>query len=825
LGQQKEVALVPSLHNLPLPPTTFIGRAGELARVKHLLGAARLLTLTGPPGTGKSRLGLQVGADVRPHFADGVCFVPLAPVRDARLLLATIAQSLALGEAEAEPLLERLQLYLHDKQLLLLLDNFEHLVEAAPQVAALLAACPHLKVLVTSRERLRLLGEQAYRVPPLALPDPHTRLDCAAAAQVEAIALFLQRAREVSPSFQLADHNAPAIAEICVRLDGLPLAIELAAARMLALPPEELLARLQSRLNVLTGGARDLPPRQRTLRATIDWSYNLLDPDQQALFRRLGVFVGGASLPAIEAVCGSSRELGTPDRDPLDGVMSLIGKSLLQREAGGDGEPRFLMLETLREYAGEKLDTSGERDSLRDRHCAYYVGLAEQAEQGILGRDTVLWMRRLDAAQNNLRAALAWSLARPGQAARGLRLAGALLRYWQYRGYFAEGRQWCAQLLQIAPDAPSGARAKALRALAHMIFEQGDLPQARLTSEQSLALARGVGDEAGVAGALLGLGATVMWQGDYDYSRALYEECLALARRLDNRPLMARALSLIGVIHMRQQEYRAAQAPLAQALAIDRALANSVGIADTLIKQASVAIHLGEYEPARGLIAESLGIAREVGAEWIMAMALARLGLIALRRGDLPQAETPLLEGLARAQESGIRRWSRWYLVGLAEIARLRGMAGRAAQLVGASEGALSAAGARYEPATSQAIEQITARVRAALDPDTFARRWAEGRAMSRAEVIACAGARGTADVPSMAPGRQATADDLTAREVAVLRLIAAGKSNHEISQDLVLSRRTVERHVSNIYQKLGARGKVARASATAYALRHGLAT
>jgi len=835
-------------HNLPTSPTSLIGRKQELVTVAEMLRQpdVRLLTLIGPPGIGKTRLGMQVASNLLDDFSDGVYFVPLAPISDPDLVIPSIAQAVGIKEVSGQPLLQSLQEYLRDKSSLLLVDNFEQVPSAAPLLADLLSTCLALKVVVTSRELLHLYGEYDYPVPSLPSPsvDDSNRLrDLEAFSQYEAIKLFLQRAQAVSPDFRLSDHNAYAIADICQRLDGLPLAIELAAARILVLSPEELLARLKSSLKVLTGGALNLPERQRTLQAAIDWSYNLLSSDEQALFRRLGVFAGGCTLNAIERVCSSGPEL-----DTLDGVTSLVGKSLLQRQESVAGamvdEPRFVMLETIRAYATWKLEESGELDSIRDRHFHYFLQLAEDAANEALGNDQALWMRRLDDEQNNLRAALEWSLTQDGRTGLGLRLVGALARYWDNRGYFSEGRRWCIQILtRIEATEPSVERAKVLEALARMAWQQGDFAEARSNYEKSLEMHRALGNDSGVAAVLLGLGSVTMWQGEYAFSHAVYQESLAIARRLGNRHLISRALSMIGVILMRKQEYRAALSPLEEALAIERELGNGVGIADTLFKQGSVAFHLGEYEQSKRLIEESLRIGRELRVEYVLAICLARLGMIALRQGDPQNAEMFLLEGLTRARDSGIRRWSRWYLVGLAEVARLRGLVIHAARLIGASEGALSSLDSHYEPATHDEINRIIASVRAEFDEETFTRLCAEGRTMSLDEAIAFsagslpdissepeqphvpAGTASLSQGSTTLEGRETPyPDNLTEREVEVLRLIAVGKSNEEIARELILSLRTVERHISNIYQKIGATGKVARAAATAYALHHGLA-
>jgi predicted ATPase/DNA-binding CsgD family transcriptional regulator len=811
-------------HNLPSSPTPLIGREEEIKAVAETLcrPEVRLLTLIGPPGIGKTRLSIQGAADLLDDFPDGVCFVPLAPISDPDLVLNAITQALAIREASNRPLLESLKIYLQSKQMLLLLDNFEQVVSAAPLLADLLAGCPDVKIMVTSRELLQIYGEHDYPVPSLALPDPNRLPDLEALSQYEAIALFEQRARAVSPGFRVTERNAQAVAEICLRLDGLPLAIELAAARILVLPPEELLARLKSRLKLLTGGARNLPERQRTLQAAIDWSYNLLDPAEETLFRRLGVFVGGFTLEAAEQVCSLDLNL-----DTLDGVASLVGKSLLQRQDGLAGEPRFMMLETILEYARDRLEESRELDSIRECHLDYFMHLAENAEQGMLGSEHVLWMRRLDAEQNNLRAALEWSLEREGRIELGLRVVGALGRYWQTRGYLSEGRQWCAQLLSKTASAePSVEHAKALHILGRMIFEQGNFAEAHPIYEKSLHMSRALGDNVGEITALGSLSAVALWHGEYDLAYSLITESLAIARKVGDRLLIRNALTLIGTILMLKEEYRAAQPPLEEALAINRELDWSSGIAATLSEQGTVAFHLGEHEKGKALLEESLGIAREVGIEWIIAKCLARLGVIALRQGDPEHAEALSVEGLARFRSSANKRWTRWYLMGLAEVARLRGMAERAAKLVGTSEGVISAPNAHYEPAMRAEVERITAAVRAEIDEETFARLWAEGQSMSLEETIEYALEPISEAIiePEASSLLSTYPDGLTEREVEVLRLIATGKSNQEISEELVLSLRTVERHISNIYQKIGATGKVARAAAATYALKHGLA-
>jgi poly(hydroxyalkanoate) depolymerase family esterase len=439
----------------------------------------RLLTLTGPGGVGKTRLALEVAHALRDQFADGAVFVSLAPISDPAVVASAIAETLEVQEASGQPLAERLKVSLRGKHLLLVLDNFEQVLAAAPLLADLLARCPQLTVLVTSRAALHLRGEHEVPVPPLALPDLRCLPDLTALAQYPAVALFVQRAQAVKLDFQLSSANAPAVAAICVRLDGLPLALELAAARVRMLPPHALLTRLSDRLKLLTGGPRDVPARQQTLRATLDWSYGLLDADEQVLFARLGVFVGGAALEAIEAVCDPQGDLPL---DTLDGIESLLDKNLLRRDEGVGGEPRFGMLETIHEYARERLEASGERERLRQQHATYYLALAEATEAAVTEPEGAAWLARLEAERDNLRAVLGWARER-GDEELGLRLAGVLCRPG---GCICEGRRWLEALLAKGDTAPTEIQVRALLADGNLACYRADLQHARARGEESL---------------------------------------------------------------------------------------------------------------------------------------------------------------------------------------------------------------------------------------------------------------------------------------------------------------------------------------------------
>jgi predicted ATPase/class 3 adenylate cyclase len=461
-------------NNLPLQPTPLVGREREVAEIADRVQSegARLLTLTGPGGTGKTRLALQAAADLLEEFEDGVFFVALATITDPELVPSTIAVPLGVKESAEQPLTESLRGYLREKQLLLVLDNFEQVLESAPLVGELVAACPKLKILATSRIALRLYGEQEYSVPPLALPDPRVLPPLEVLTQYEAVRLFLERARAVRAEFSVTNENAPAIAEICARLDGLPLAIELAGARVRILPPQKMLERLSNRLKLLKGGARDLPTRQQTLRGAIDWSHDLLEEEEKILFGRLSVFSGGRTLEAIEEICDPEGDL-----DALEGVESLVEKSLLRQEEGPNGEPRFVMLETVHEYAREKLQESGEAEKFKLAHAEYFLALAEETEPELKGSGE-RWLEHLEAEHDNFRAALDWT-PQPGDTDLALRLGGALMMFWDIRGHYSEGRRWLEKALAQDRHAPAAVRAKALGCLGRLAWQQGDLDRRR----------------------------------------------------------------------------------------------------------------------------------------------------------------------------------------------------------------------------------------------------------------------------------------------------------------------------------------------------------
>jgi len=716
---------------LPAPPTRLIGRDAELLALAALLrkDEVRLVTLVGPGGAGKSRLAVQAAAEVANEFTGGVYFVALGVISDSTLVPSAIARALDVREIGTRSVLDALDDHLQalDGRVLLLLDNFEHLIDAVAVVASLLAACPVLKVIVTSRAVLNLSGEHEFAVSTLALPDIRHLPDPASLSTCPAVALFVERAAATRSDFALTTDNARVIAEICARLDGLPLALELAAARVRVMPPSEMLTRLRSRLQLLTGGARDLPVRQQTLRGTLDWSYDLLSPDERTLFRRLAAFAGGCTLEAAEAVCNARRDLGT---DVLEGVASLMSQSLLRQAEETTDETRFAMLDTIREYALEQLDASQEGDEVRRAHAAYCLVLAEEGDAAFTGSDRSLWLARFDAEHDNFRQALDW-LVQTGRAEWALRLGAALFRYWEARELLTEGRLRLVAVLEL-PDAQARTkeRARALLAAGVLAVEQGDYPAARALVSDSLSIYDERGDPWGSVVCRNALAAAAVDEGDHSRAQSLFEECLAAWEALGDRRAVARALSNLANLAKLRGDRPKARSLYEQSLAIFRALGDEVGVAWSLNHQGQVAREQDDRSAARALCEQALAIFRGLNDRWGIASSLADLGHLSRDEGHTQDAQAWYRESIEIFRELGYRRGIARLLEDFACAAVTDGHPERGLRLAGAAAALREALGARLPPDEQPKLERVLAQARAAVAPAAAQRVWTEGATM-----------------------------------------------------------------------------------------------
>jgi non-specific serine/threonine protein kinase len=726
--------------SLPTPDTPLVGRASERDEACAVLrGNVRLLTFTGPGGTGKTRLAIEVGRALSSDFPDGVAFVNLAAVNDPALVTTAVAEALGVeerAEGGADDLhavaLDALRVRLRDARLLLVVDNFEHVLPAAPIVAELLAAAPFLKALVTSRASLRLSQEREYPVLPLALPDPGSAEDLEAVAASPAVALFVDRAQSVRPSFALDAESAPAVVEICIRLDGLPLAIELAAARVKLLSPQAILTKLESRLELLTGGARDLPSRHQTLRGTIDWSYDLLGAEAQLLLARLAVF-SGFTIEAAEEICATPGELDSGTI--VDALSSLVDENLVRRRETADGDVRFELLETIHEYAMFRLVERREVDDFRVRHVAYYAELAESAAPGMVAAGQAASVKRLAEETGNLRAAMAWSLD-AGELEFGLRIAASLARYWSIRGEMTEGRRWLDQALPRADEVAPPVRAKALFAAGYTALGQGDYTDSLAHFEESLALHRELGDRVGSADCLVQIGWLLITRGELERATSVSQEGLALAEGLGEARTASLALATLGDAAFAEGNYDRASELYGESLDLRRQVGDRRIIADALLKSGRADLLRGDPTHAVNALEEGLRLARELDDGWTTSVALVSLGSVRLAEGDQAGTRSLLAEALVICRRRGDKRLAAECLIATAALAASFADPVRAARLCGAAEGLRATTGATPSP-----LERLLewGHLSPILEDESLRTHWEEGRVLDLDQAVAFA--------------------------------------------------------------------------------------
>ncbi len=785
----------PAKHNLPAEIASFVGREGAIAEIRRLVARARLLTLTGAGGCGKTRLAVRAAADAAQSFPDGVWFVPLAPLTDSAFVPRAVAAAVGIRGAASRSMVATLVAALASRQILLVLDNCEHLIGGCARLAeTLLRACPSLRILATSREPLRIPGEVTWRVPSLAVPGVQPLPSPESLAQVESVALFLDRARARQPAFALSAQTAPAVAAICRQLAGLPLAIELAAAQLWTLTPDQIVGRLDNGLRLLGGGSRT-QPRQETLRATLDWSHALLCDAEQALFRRLAVFAGGFEVEAAESVC-SDREIAPADVLPL--LTALVEKSLVEPTMQL-GEARYHLLEPVRQYALERLTMSGEAGGAERGHARYFGRLAEMAEPRLMSGKRGPWLERLAQNQDNLRAALGWSRRAAEASARelGLRLAGALGWFWNLRGEVSEGLDWLEAALAGGQDAAPAVRAKALYASAELAWLVGQNELARARAEESASLFRSLDDKRGLAYTLQSL---PMANG-HPQAAASTAESLRLFKEIGDAwgvAMAMAALDLSALISDGDPSGRG-QAQLQEALAWFRALGDDWGIAQVLNMLGDLARSQDDFAGAGVRYDEALTLLRRQGLTGSVPSLLHNLGAVALRGGEPQRARRLFRESLGLFRDQGDQRGVADCLTGLAGVLAALKQPERAAQLLGAAEALREAIGATMWPANEASYDRTLSEVLGRLGKAGLAAAWAAGRALPLERMITEALAEQAGDPPG---NRQELG--LTVREREVVALVAQGLTNRQIGGALFITEGTARLHVKHILSKLG---------------------
>jgi predicted ATPase/DNA-binding CsgD family transcriptional regulator len=827
-----------SRHNLRALRSSFVGREREMLEVKRELEMTRLLTLTGAGGSGKTRLALEVARDLLETYADGVWLVELALLSEEALVPKAVAEAVAVPERRDEPLTDTLTEVLGSRELLLVVDNCEHLLEATARlVDVLLDSCPRLRVLATSREGLGVEGEVRWPVPPLNAPDPQYVSTVEELERLESARLFLARARNRDPSFAFAPGNAQAVAEICSKLEGIPLAIELAAARVGTLSLEQILERLEGSLELLTHGGRTASPRQQTIRGTLDWSHDLLCERERKIFMRLSVFVGGWSLEASEVVVSDESII---EGEVLELLTGLVEKSLVIAElAATSGGVRYKLLDPIRQYALEKLGQSGEGEDVRRAHAEYFLSLAEEAEPQLIGPREAEWFERLEAEIDNFRAALSWA-SEDGEAELALRLAGALGSFWFWEGYYREGRGWIEGALAREGPASTLVLAKALGMASLLASQLSDRVRARGAAEEGLRLSKVTPTDGSHRPYFVWSSPTTfflnrlanlsMEEGDPERATALSEETLALSRQANEVQGIVWSLLTLAIAATLRADYERAERLYAEGLSLARKLDSAYACFLYLQNWGWTALLRGDPERATVLIEEAVELARERrrGFMGLLSRPLDNLGWAALLGGELGRARAQFGENLVLSQELGDKGTLLMSLEGLACVAGVEGEAERAARLFGAAESLQEAIDYRLVPQERALLEPYRSSVRSRLGAATWEEAVAEGGAMGldRALAYALSEENPSALMSPVSSSPSASSKPeypagLSPREVEVLRLVVEGLTNAQAAKELYLSPRTIETHLTSIYQKLGVSS---RAAATRFALEHGLA-
>jgi predicted ATPase/DNA-binding SARP family transcriptional activator/DNA-binding CsgD family transcriptional regulator/Tfp pilus assembly protein PilF len=787
--------------NLPPRRTSFIGRERELVEIKRALALTRLLTLTGAGGSGKTQLAMEVARDLTGKYRDGVWLVELAPLSQPELVPQAVIRAAGAREQPSRSLVDTLVEALRDKETLLVLDNCEHLVEAAARlVDTLLDCCPRLRVLATSREALSVEGEVLWRVPPLSAPDPRRSPTVGELAGYESVRLFAERARQHDHTFAVTPRNAEAVGEVCGRLDGIPLAVELAAANLGTLTVEQILDRLKNSLGFLTRGSRTAPPRQRTLRKTLDWSYGLLSEQERTLFDRLSVFVGGWTLEAAEKV-GAGGDID--DEDVLQLLSRLVDKSLVVIEQSGEGTLRYRMLEPVRQYGRERLVERSEAEAVERRHADFFLALAEEVEPELVGERQGDRLRQLEAERDNLRAVLSRALEKE-EAELALRLGGALWRFWLRRGYWSEGRDWLHKALATGGEVAPTVRAKALSGAGWLAEVQDDYRPAQALYEEALALRQESADDLGVTASRVDLGWLAMLRGDHEEATDLLEYGLHKFRELGDERGVGSALRGLASIATSRNNYARAAALHEEALSLYRKLGDNDNIAMSLGDLGWAAVLQGDHRRATAVLEEAVARFREAGLT-VEVDVLTNLGFAAMLRGDHGQATERIKEALALSFEKGDKLGIARSLEGMAKVVGTLGKAEKSARLWGAAQAVREDIGVSMRPDEREVLNPYPAIVRSQLEKEAWDVALIRGRTMSLKQAVGYALSEDEPSPPSLqqaSTGEPPTA--LTRREREVAALVARGLTNRQIASELSISEHTAATHVAKILKKLG---------------------